>query len=149
LLARGVLAGLTLGHGRAHICRAIVEASALAIRHVAAPMLIAGVRVTEMRVCGGPARSMFWNAVKADVTGFPVAVPEVLETAVLGSAMLGAVGIGQQRDLRSAIGTMTRIRARIEPRSELMPGYDRLFDAYKALYPVTTPILRRLRELPA
>ena len=55
--ARGVLAGLTLGHGRGHIARAIVEASALAIRHVAAPMLTAGVQVTAMRVCGGPARS--------------------------------------------------------------------------------------------
>ena len=28
-----------------------------------------------MRVCGGPARSRFWNGVKADVTGFPVARP--------------------------------------------------------------------------
>ena len=66
-----MLAGLTLGHGRGHIARAIVEASALAIRHVAAPMLAAGVRVTEMRVCGGPARSAFWNQIKADVTGLP------------------------------------------------------------------------------
>ena len=33
--ARGVFAGLTLGHGRGHLARAIVEASALAIRHVA------------------------------------------------------------------------------------------------------------------
>ena len=68
--ARGVLAGLTLAHGRGHLGRAIVEASALAIRHVSAPMLAAGVQVTEMRVCGGPARSRFWNEVKADVTGF-------------------------------------------------------------------------------
>ena len=147
--ARGVLAGLTLGHGRAHICRAIVEASALAIRHVAAPMLAAGVRVNEMRVCGGPARSRFWNGVKADVTGFPIAVPAVLETAVLGSAILGAVGIGEQRDLRSAIAAMTRIESRIEPRRELAPTYDRLFDAYQALYPATAPILRRLDEVPA
>ena len=89
--ARGVFAGLTLGHRRGHVARAIVEASALAIRHVARPMLGAGVRVNEMRVCGGPARSTFWNSVKADVTGFRVAVPAVLETAVLGSAILGAV----------------------------------------------------------
>ncbi len=102
--ARGVLAGLTLGHGRGHIARAIVEASALAIRHVATPMLAAGVRVTEMRVCGGPARSPFWNGVKADVTGFPVAVPEVLETAVLGSAILGAVGIGAHATSRPRSG---------------------------------------------
>ena len=146
--ARGVLAGLTLGHGRAHICRAIVEASALAIRHVAAPMLAAGVRVTEMRVCGGPARSRFWNGVKADVTGFPIAVPAVLETAVLGSAILGAVGIGEHRDLRTAIAAMTRIEARIEPRRELAPVYDRLFDVYQALYPATAPLLRRLQEVP-
>ena len=147
--ARGVLAGLTLGHGRAHICRAIVEASALAIRHVAAPMLAAGVRVTEMRVCGGPARSRFWNGVKADVTGFPVAVPAVLETAVLGSAILAAVGVGAHPDPRSAIAAMTRIEARIEPRRDLAPLYDRVFEAYQALYPATAPLLRRLEALPA
>jgi len=142
--ARGVLAGLSLGHGRGHIARAIVEASALAIRHVAAPMLAAGVRVTEMRVCGGPARSPFWNQVKADVTGFGVAVPAVLETAVLGSAILAAVGTGAHRDLPSAIRAMTRIDTRIEPRRELGATYDTLFDAYVALYPATAPVLRRL-----
>lgn len=142
--ARGVLAGLTLTHGRGHIARAIVEASALAIRHVAEPMLAAGVHVTEMRVCGGPARSAFWNGVKADVTGFPVAVPAVLETAVLGSAILAAVGIGAYPDLPAAITAMTSIQTRIQPRAELRPTYDRLFDAYRALYPATAPVLRPL-----
>ncbi len=145
--ARGVLAGLTLGHGRAHIGRAIVEASAMAIRHVAEPMLAAGVQVTEMRVCGGPARSRFWNGVKADVTGFPVAVPAVLETAVQGAAILGSVGVGAHRDLRTAIGAMTRIESRIDPDPGLAPVYDRLFEAYRALYPATAPVLRPLREL--
>ena len=147
--ARGVLAGLTLGHGRAHISRAIIEASALAIRHVAAPMLAAGVRVTEMRVCGGPARSPFWNTVKADVTGFRVAVPAVLETAVLGAAILGSVGIGAHRDLRTAIAAMTRIESRIDPNPALAPVYDRLFEAYRGLYPATAPVLRPLLELSA
>jgi xylulokinase len=142
--ARGVLAGLTLGHGRGHLVRAIVEASALAIRHVAAPMLAAGVRVDAMRACGGPARSTFWNGVKADVTGFPVLVPEVLETALLGSAINAAVGIGAHADLRTAMAAMTRIAARIEPRHDLAPTYDRLFEAYLALYPATAPILRPL-----
>ena len=142
--ARGVLAGLTLGHGRGHVARAIVEASALAIRHVAQPMLAAGVRVTEMRVCGGPARSAFWNAVKADVTGFGVAVPAVLETAVLGSAILGAVGTGSYPDLRTAIAAMTSIAERIEPRPGLADLYDRTYAAYTGLYPATAPLLRPL-----
>ena len=147
--ARGVLAGLTLTHGRGHIARAIVEASALAIRHVAMPMLAAGVRVTAMRVCGGPARSAFWNAVKADVTGFTVLVPEVLETAVLGSAILGAVGTGRYPDLPSAIGAMTRIGSRIEPREDRRPIYDRLYAAYTGLYPATSPVLRALQAVEA
>jgi xylulokinase len=142
--ARGVFAGLTLGHGRGHLARAIVEAAALAIRHVSTPMLAAGVRVTEMRACGGPARSDVWNAIKADVTGFTVAVPAVLETAVVGSAILGAVGVGAHPDVETAIGAMTRIDHRIEPRAEHAQLYDRLFGAYVALYPATAPILRPL-----
>jgi xylulokinase len=142
--ARGVLAGLTLGHRRGHIARAIVEASALAIRHVAEPMLDAGITINELRVCGGPARSDVWNQVKADVTGFTVAVPRVLETAVVGSAILGAVGIGAFRDLRAAITAMTAIDRRLEPRSEHAATYDALYAAYRALYPATAPILRPL-----
>lgn len=142
--ARGVLAGLTLGHGRGHIARSIVEASALAIRHVSAPMLTAGVEVTAMRVCGGPARSRFWNGVKADVTGFTVLVPEVLETAVLGSAIVAAVGIRAHPDLVAAIRAMTRITERIEPRAEVADSYDRLYVAYLALYPATASLLRLL-----
>ena len=142
--ATGVFAGLTLSHHRGHLARAILEASALAIRHVTRPMLEAGVRVTAMRACGGPARSDAWNQVKADVTGFEVLVPAVLETAVLGSAMLGAVGIGAWPDLESAIRAMTRIDHRIAPRPELRATYDRLFDAYVALYPAVAPILRPL-----
>jgi len=78
------------------------------------------------------------------VTGFEVLVPEVLETAVLGSAITAAVGIGVHRDLPAAIAAMTSISARIEPLRELAPVYDRLFEAYRALYPATAPVLRPL-----
>jgi ribulose kinase len=54
------------------------------------------------------------------------------------------VGIGVHRDLPSAIVAMTSISARIEPRAELAPVYDRLFEAYVALYPATAPVLRPL-----
>ena len=142
--ATGVLAGLTLAHTRAHIARAILEASALAIRHVATPMLEAGVRVTAMRACGGPARSDTWNRIKADVTGFRVLVPAVLETAVLGSAILGAVAVGASPDIEGAIRAMTRIDHEIEPRVEHAATYDRLYAAYTALYPAVAPVVRPL-----
>jgi xylulokinase len=139
--ATGAFVGLTLAHGRGHLVRAILEASALAIRHVAEPMLAAGVHVSAMRACGGPARSELWNQIKADVTGFPVLVPAVLETAVLGSAILGAVAIGACPDLPSGVRTMTRIEHRLDPRPECRPVYDRAFATYTALYPALKPVL--------
>lgn len=144
--ATGLLAGLTLAHGRGHIARAIMEASALALRHVSEPMLAAGVRVTAMRACGGPARSETWNQIKADVTGFRVLVPAVRETAVLGAAMLGAVAIGAHQDLPTAIRSMTRVAGVLEPRPSVAATYDRVYAAYTALYPAVAAIMRPLGD---
>ena len=133
--ARGAFVGLTLRHGRAHLARAIIEAAAFAIRHVAAPMLDAGLVVTAMRACGGPAQDDGWNQIKADVTGFVVEVPRVRETATIGAAIVAAVGIGAQPDVPAAIRAMTTIDRRFEPDPARARIYDRAFDAYLALYP--------------
>jgi len=143
--ARGAFVGLTLDHRRGHLTRAIVEASAFAVRHVAQPILAAGATVDEMRVCGGPARSELWNQVKADVTGFRVAVPAVLETAVVGAAALGATGVGAYHDVPAAIRGMTSVARRLEPRPEYRDRYDTAFDAYVRLHPAIAPILAGLR----
>jgi xylulokinase len=144
--ARGAFVGLTLDHRRGHLTRAILEASAFAIRHVAEPILAAGAAVDEMRVCGGPARSETWNQVKADVTGFTVVVPGVLETAVVGAAVLGATGIGAYPDVPAAIRGMTGVAYWIEPRPELRAMYDAAFDAYVRLHPAISPVLAGLRS---
>jgi xylulokinase len=142
--ARGAFAGLALGHRRAHLTRAILEASAFAIRHVAESVLAAGADVRAMRVCGGPARSELWNRVKADVTGFPIEVPAVLETAVAGSAMVAATAVGAWPDLPAAIRGMTRIVRRLEPDPSTRLTYDATYDAYRALHPAIAPIVRNL-----
>lgn len=142
--ARGAFVGLTLGHGRGHLARAILEAAAFAIRHVAEPILAAGIDVHEMRVCGGPARHESWNQIKADVTGFPVEVPAVLETAVVGTAVLGAVGIGAYPDVPAAIRGMTRVSRRLEPNPAHRDLYDNAYNAYVRLHPAIAPIVRSL-----
>ncbi|HUG29036.1 MAG TPA: FGGY-family carbohydrate kinase [Candidatus Limnocylindria bacterium] len=142
--ARGAFAGLTLQHSRAHLVRAILEAAALAIRHVAAPMLEAGIEVTAMRACGGPARDDGWNQIKADVTGFTVEVPRVRETATVGAAIVAAEGVGAHLDLPAAIGAMTAIDRQFTPDPERQRVYDRVLEAYVALHPAIAPVLRGL-----
>jgi xylulokinase len=142
--ARGAFVGLALGHGRAHLTRAILEASAFAIRHVAEGIVAAGAEVRTMRVCGGPARSETWNQVKADVTGFTVEVPAVLETAVAGAAIVGATALGAWPDLPAAIRGMTRVARRLEPNPANRERYDATFAAYRRLHPAIAPIVRDL-----
>jgi xylulokinase len=142
--ARGAFAGLALGHGRGHLTRAILEASAFAIRHVAEGVLAAGAEVRAMQVCGGPARSETWNQIKADVTGFAVEVPAVLETAVMGAAIVAATGIGAWPDLPAAIRGMTRTARRLAPNPAHRARYDATYTAYRRLHPAIAPIIRDL-----
>lgn len=140
--ARGAFAGLTLRHTRAHLVRAILEAAALAIRHVAEPMLRAGIAVSAMRACGAPAGDDGWNQIKADVTGFTVEVPKVRETAAVGAAIVAAVGIGAHPDLPTAIRAMTAIDRQFTPDPTRREIYDRVYEAYVALHPAVAPIVR-------
>jgi xylulokinase len=146
--ARGAFAGLTLRHGRAEMTRAILEAAAFAIRHLAASILAAGGRVSAMRACGGPARDDAWNQIKADVTGFRVEIPRILETAVVGSAILAATGVGAHPDLPTAIDAMARIDHALEPDPARAAIYDAAFAAYLALHPAIAPVLPPARPLP-
>lgn len=147
-LARGAFVGLTLAHGQAHLARAILEAAALALRHVAEPILATGLRIDELRVAGGTARGNTWNQIKADVLGVPVAVPAARETAVLGAGILAAVAIGWHADPRAAIRAMVRIDHRLEPDSRTRATYDALFEAYRDLWPAVASVAHRLHDLP-
>ena len=139
--ARGVLFGLTLAHGPEHLARAALEGAAFAMRHVAEPLAAAGAPVRELRLAGRPSAGDVWARIKADVLGVPVAIPTVGETAVLGAAILAAVGRGRSRprgrrggdDVRGGAWSPTRRSA----------GYDDAFATYKALYPALRPCSTR------
>ncbi len=132
--ARGVLFGLSLRHHSAHVVRAVLEGVAFAIRHLATELVACGARVDELRVCGGQARSPQWNQIKADVTGFPVAVPRVTEAALMGAAVLAGAGAGLF-DISTGAERMVRIVERLDPHPERHGRYDELFGVYERLYP--------------
>lgn len=145
--ARGAFVGLTLRHGRAHLARAVVEAADLALRHVAAPIVAAGIPVTELRVSGGLAHDPAWNQVKADVTGFAVAVPAIVETAMVGSAIVAGTGISAFPDFAAGCRAIVRIEGRFSPEPARRTAYDALYATYVDLYPALRPAFRSLAGL--
>ncbi len=138
--ARGAFVGLTLRHRRAHLVRAVLEAAAFALRHVAAPAVAAGLPFTELRVTGGTAASRLWNQVKADVVGVEVAVPRVAEASVTGAAILAAAGIGLVDDERAGIDALVRVAERLAPNPAAQAVYDRLAPQYEDLHARLAPV---------
>ena len=138
--ARGVLFGLTLAHGPEHLARAALEGAAFAMRHVAEPLAAAGAPVRELRLAGRPSAGDVWARIKADVLGVPVAIPTVGETAVLGAAILAAVGVGAFASLEAGVAAMTSVARRLEPDPAVRGAYDDAFATYKALYPALRPV---------
>ena len=119
--------------------RAVLEAAAFALRHVAAPAVAAGLPFTELRVTGGTAASRLWNQVKADVVGVEVAVPRVAEASVAGAAILAAVGVGLVPDERAGIEALVRVAERLAPDPRGAAVYDRLAPEYEELHARLAP----------
>jgi xylulokinase len=145
--ARGAFVGLTLHHGRGHLARAVLEAAAYAVRHVAGPARDAGLPFTELRVTGGTATSRLWNGIKADVLNVEVVVPAVAEASLVGAAILGAAGAGAHVDLRSGIAAMVHVAERITPVPAAVAAYDRAFAVYEELHARLAPANEALAAL--
>jgi xylulokinase len=145
--ARGAFVGLTLHHGRGHLARAVLEAAAYAVRHVAEPARAAGLPFTELRVTGGTAASRLWNGIKADVLNVEVAVPGVTEASLIGAAILAAAGVGAHPDPRAGMDAMVRVAERIAPDPVAVAVYDRAFAVYEELHARLAPANQALGEL--
>lgn len=132
--ARGALAGLTLGHSRAHIARAVMESCACLLQEVMDPILAHEIEVRTIRSLGGAARSDLWLQMKADLLGVPVERPACSEAASLGAAMLAATGVGQFSTLAEAADAWYRADRTFEPNDELFDTYRGVYKAYLDLY---------------
>jgi xylulokinase len=138
--ARGTYAGFTLAHTRGHFVRALLEGSAYAVRDITTRMQSAGIELSELRVMGGGAKSRLWNQIKADVTGLPVKVPEIIETTALGAAFLALVGIGAYATLSEACEHIVKIRECIDPDPQTQSIYAESYERYRQTYFALLPL---------
>jgi xylulokinase len=141
--ARGVFFGFTLAHDRGHFARAVLEGSAYAVRDITDRMRAMGLETRAIRVVGGGARGRLWRQIKADVTGLPVAAPQMVETSALGAAMLALVGGRMFSNLAEAAAAMVQIGETLEPRPEAQRQYEDYYQLYRATYAALTPVFER------
>ncbi len=133
-LARGSFVGLTLGHGRAEMTRAVAESVGFAIRDVIGVMEETGLAVRELRITGRPSRSPVWNQMRADVTGKPILVPALQDADLAGDACLALAALGEYGSASEASDAIVRIASVCEPDAVRARTYDELFPLYRDCY---------------
>jgi len=112
---RGAFAGLGLEHGQEHLCRAVLEGVAFSARQLLEAIVsAAGIAPPELVLSGGGAASDLWCQIKADVLGTPLRRCAVLDTGVLGAAVLGGIAAG--------------VIDRADGVAEDLAGHDRVFE---------------------
>jgi glycerol kinase len=93
--ARGVIAGLTRYVTKAHMARAVLEATAWQTREIVDAMRKdSGVELTSLKVDGGMTSNNLLMQTISDVLDAPVVRPMVAETTCLGAAYAAGLAVG-------------------------------------------------------
>src|SRR6266403_2067424 len=138
--ARGVLAGLTASHTRAHVIRAILEGVAFSLKDTFAIFAEMNVPVKNVRLGGGGARSSLWRQIQADVYGQQVEIVEAEEGAAFGAAILAGVGAKMWPSVDAACDSVVRVVERISPIPTNVAVMNAAGKAYRRIYPAMKSI---------
>ncbi len=143
---RGTFLGLSLHHGRKEMIRAVLESTGYAIRDVLEVMADNGVHTDELRVAGGASRIALLNQIKADITGLPVAVPEIAVSEMTGGLCTALYGMKRFASLKDASDSLVTIKKVYEPGRD-RKRYNDLFLLYREAYRNLKTFYRKLDKL--
>lgn len=144
---RAAFLNLSMQHERADMVRAVMEGVALNTGWAlqAARKFLAGYPVDEITVIGGGGSSGVWCQILADVMDISIRQPEApIESNVLGSAFIAAVGLGEL-DFNDVPG-LVKYRKTYQPDTGKREAYDALARTFNDAYKTLAPFYRRLNS---
>ncbi len=146
--AKGAIIGLHSGHTRAHIYRALIEGIMFALHEGRLRIESrSGIKINELRVSGGGARSDQVLQIAADVFNLPVYRPHTHETSGLGAAIIAAVAMGDHPNYQTAINAMTRVEKVFKPDKDAASRYAMLYnEVYAKLYETLHPLYKVMKQ---
>ncbi len=142
-LARGVIFGLDLHHGPAHIFRAILEAVIYGFRHHLDVLREAGHTPRRIVATNGGVSSSLWRAIAADALSVPITSYRGHPGSSLGVAFVAGMAGG----LFAHWGDIERFLAEPvvnTPDPDAASVYDARYEVYRALYPRVRDLFPRL-----
>lgn len=140
--ARGAILGLSFGHDRFAILKALVEGLAFEMRLNLELLAAQGIRVGHFRATGGGTRNRAVLQTKADVLQTPITPTMDSEGGCRATALLAQAAL-DGRPVREYLAQWVRLGETVEPHPAHRPAYDELYGRYRQLYPVLKPLLHR------
>lgn len=141
--AGGGFIGATPLHGKNEMARSVMEGVIFSIKESLDIIAGMGVKIKQVRVTGGGARSEIWQQMQADIYGKEVVSTNIEESAAAGAAILAAVGTGFFNNIKEACDHIVHVAARGRPKAENMERYKNFYARYRGLYPALRPMLHR------
>jgi sugar (pentulose or hexulose) kinase len=139
--ARGCIIGLSSGHHRGHLYRAILEG--IAMEQSLATQAVekaTGERTEEFAVIGGGAKSKLWCQIIADTSGKKVLNMSTDEASCLGAGISAAVAAGWFTSFEEAAKNMVHIKGITEPITRNAERYRNQLVIYRKIYPAIREI---------
>ena len=134
-LARGMFCGLTLKHGKYHMCRSVMEGVTYSLRDCMNVLLENGVECRKVIASGGGANSPVWLQMQADILEQPIYRSMTAEQACVGAALTAGVGTGIYSSFSEACGRMVKLDDTVyEPISENVKRYREYYEIFRELY---------------
>jgi D-xylulose kinase len=133
-LAVGIIHGLSLGHTRGDIVRAMMEGTSVEIRKNLEVMKSMKLPLTELRVTGGGARSKLWCQIQANMCYIPVLQSKTEEATALGAAILAAAGAKLYKNFETATETMVKEPIVLNPEGDKIEIYQKVYERAVKLY---------------
>jgi len=141
---RGSFIGLSALHQKRDMIRAVMEGVACSLKDCQEVLRELNVLPRAMLICGGGGRSPLWRRMLSSLMGLPVATLQSNEGPALGVAILAAVGLGMYRDVPAACQAMVRENPPEEPKGEDVRRYQKVYDAYRMVYPANQELYRKI-----
>ena len=130
--ARGCIIGLSPGHNRGHLYRAMLEGIAME---------------QEIAIIGGGAKSKLWRQIVADTSGKRVLTMSTDEASSLGAGISAAIAAGWFKSFEEAANHMVHVKSITNPLNKNIERYREQLNTYSKIYPAFKGIYKKNKSI--
>ena len=127
--AKATFTGMTLGTGKAHICRAVLESIGYQIADLIGAMTSsAGIKLRELKADGGPTKNGFLMEFQSDLLGVPVVRSEIEDASAFGAFLMNGFASGRLESFGQA-SALAHFEPEIVPAGS--PSVQKAYEGWK------------------